>query len=64
MQIILQNIYIYIFYNLLLQFRKFRTYPIAITGNVDICLQISVDDRDLLQFLWLKNLFNKHRATL
>ena len=51
-------------YNLLLQF---RVYPIAITGDIEKAyLQISVDekDRDLLRFLWFKNLFNEHQVEL
>ena len=42
-------------------------YPIAITGDiVKAYLQISVDekDRDLLRFLWFKNLFNEHQVEL
>ena len=42
-------------------------YPIAITGDIEKAyLQISVDekDRDLLRFLWFKNLFNEHRVEL
>ena len=51
-------------YNLLLQF---RVYPIAITEDIEKAyLQISVDekDRDLLRFLWFKNLFNEHQVEL
>ena len=51
-------------YNLLLQF---RVYPIAIKGDIEKAyLQISVDekDRDLLRFLWFKNLFNEHQVEL
>ena len=51
-------------YNLLLQL---RVYPIAITGDTEKAyLQISADekDRDLLRFLWFKNLFNEHQVEL
>ena len=51
-------------YNLLLQFRVYR---IEITGDIEKAyLQISVDekDRDLLRFLWFKNLFNEHEVEL
>ena len=46
---------------------QFRVYPIAITGDIEKAyLRISVDekDRDLLRFLWFKNLFNEHQVEL
>lgn len=45
----------------------FRTYPIAITADIkQAYLQISVEeeDRDMLRFLWFKNLFNDENSVL
>ena len=42
-------------------------YPIAVTGDIEKAyLQINVDkkDRDLLRFLWFKNLLNEHQVEL
>ena len=42
-------------------------YPIAITGDTEKAyLQVSVDekDRDLLRFLWFKDLFNEQQVEL
>ena len=46
-----------------LQLWQFRAYIIAITGDIEkTYLYISVyeKDRDILRFLWFKDLFNEH----